>query len=252
VALRGTGTNTWDKFAPCNPEIHKFGDTCALLYIANDNFRQPPHPRNQRIGMAVAKSLDGPWHKVGRDGLILEIVTNTNHWTYGSQIVNPTLLPGGREIPSLLQIALSGSAGNGLRRGDCGPTRRPYRIMGEPLTTKGVTIEDGFVFAWQGKVCLISTDNHGSVTGIRGGGALWVSDDGLKFNPAWTQVAYDRIPAYYRDTIRSAWRKIYGADPKLERPKLLLEAGQPAWLYAPSGWNVTGGERTASIFCGSI
>ena len=42
----------------------------------------------------------------------------------------------------------------------------PYRISGEPLTTKGVMIEDGCAFAWQGKVCLISTDNDGGVTGI--------------------------------------------------------------------------------------
>jgi hypothetical protein len=41
-------------------------------------------------------------------------------------------------------------------------------------------------------------------------------------------------------------KKISGGDPKLERPKLLMEAGQSAWLYSPSGWNVTGGERTVN------
>ena len=40
-------------------------------------------------------------------------------------------------------------------------------------------------------------------------------------------------------------KKIYGGEPKLERPKVLMADGKPAWLYAPSGWNVTGGQRTA-------
>jgi lysophospholipase L1-like esterase len=100
------------------------------------------------------------------------------------------------------------------------------------------------VFDWRGKICLISTDNHGGVTGVRGGGALWVSNDGLRFEPAWTQCAYERIPAYFRGYDPAKARRIYGPDPKLERPKLLMERGAPAWLYAPSGWNVTGGART--------
>jgi hypothetical protein len=57
----------------------------------------------------------------------------------------------------------------------------PYRLPDEPLTRRDVTIEDGSVFQWRGKICLLTTDNHGQVTGIRGGGALWVSEDGLKF-----------------------------------------------------------------------
>lgn len=35
-----------------------------------------------------------------------------------------------------------------------------------------------------------------------------------------------------------------GGDPKFERPKVLSLNGRPAWLYAPSGWNVTGTDRT--------
>jgi len=44
VALRGTGTDTWDKYAPHNPEVRKFGDIYVLTYIANSDFHQPPHP----------------------------------------------------------------------------------------------------------------------------------------------------------------------------------------------------------------
>ena len=37
--------------------------------------------------------------------------------------------------------------------------------------------------------------------------------------------------------------KIYGNDPKLERPKVLTINNVPAYLYAPSGWNIFGGDR---------
>lgn len=64
----------------------KLGDTYALLYIANSNYRQPPHPLNQSIGMVVSKSLNGPWKKVGKTGLILKSSPDPKHWTYGMQV----------------------------------------------------------------------------------------------------------------------------------------------------------------------
>ena len=244
VALRGTGTDTWDKYAPHNPEVRKFGDTYVLTYIANSDFHQPPHPSNQRIGMAVSKSPNGPWRKVGKDGLILEPSADPKHWTFGSQVVNPTLIKVGGRYHLYFKSRCQGQPGTVYGVAIADRLEGPYQITGGPLTTKGVMIEDGFAFEWQGKVCLISTDNHGSVTGIRGGGALWVSEDGMIFNPAWTQVAYELIPDYFKGYDPKSVKKIYGIDPKIERPKLLMENGQPAWLYGPSGWNVTGGQRT--------
>jgi hypothetical protein len=117
-------------------------------------------------------------------------------------------------------------------------------MLEEPLTNPDVTIEDGSAFLWQDKVCLLTTDNHGQVTGRRGGGALWVSDDGIHFNPAWTQSGFGLITDYYKDYDPSKVTRIYGGDPKFERPKVLCENGVPAWLYASSGWNVFGGSRT--------
>ena len=113
----------------------------------------------------------------------------------------------------------------------CRPGRKPYCQN----STK-----------WNGKICLLTTDNHGKVTGIYGGGALWVSEDGMKFNPAWTQLGYDRIPAYYKEYDAQKVRRVYGRAAKLERPKVLMIDNQPAYLYAPSGWAVHGGSRTVS------
>lgn len=123
VAIKGTGEDTWDKYAPHNPEIKKVGDRYVLLYIAN-------------------------------------------------------------------------------------------------------------------------TDYHGQNTGIRGGGTLWKSTDGVTFDLKDAAVGYDRIPAYYPNYDPAKVVKIYGPDPKLERPKILMMDGRPAYLYAPGGWNVFGGDRT--------
>jgi hypothetical protein len=120
----------------------------------------------------------------------------------------------------------------------------PKSSLAKALVWEGVAIEKPSGFVWDGKICLLTTDNHGAVTGMRGRGALWVSDDGIHFKPEWTRLGFDRIPCYYANYDPARVKKIYGGDPKFERPKILCMDGHPAWLYAASGWNFTGGQRT--------
>lgn len=245
VVVQGSGrTGEWDAFAPHNPEIRRFGDTFALCYIANSDFHQPPHPLNQQIGMMVADSVHGPWRKAGGNGLILGPSPDPTHFSHGKQVVNPALLKVGDKFH--LYYKTRGDGGTLYALAIADKLTGPYRMLDEPLSTKGVFIEDGSAFLWDGKVCLLTTDNHGKVTGVRGGGALLVSDDGVHFNPEWTQLGFDRIPAYYAGYDPGRVKKVYGGDPKFERPKVLCLDGRPAWLYAPSGWNVTGGQRTVN------
>ena len=244
--LQGTGQKgDWDAYAPHNPEVKKFGNTYALLYIANSNYHQPPHPFNQSIGMVVSKSLYGPWKKVGKNGLILSSSKDPKHWTYGMQVVNPTIINFKGKFLLYFKSRSKKYRGSVYAVAISDKLEGPYSLPDQPLTNRDVTIEDGSVFLWDGKVCLLTTDNHGQVTGIRGGGALWVSSDGVSFNPKWTQVGYYRIPAYLKNYDPKKVRRIYGQDPKLERPKILMIQGRPAYLYAPSGWAVHGGNRTA-------
>jgi hypothetical protein len=246
VVLQGTRRDgDWDAYAPHNPEVKKFGDRYALVYIANSDYRQPPHPLNQSIGMVVSTSLDGPWHKVGQNGLVLDDSPDANHWTHGMQVVNPAITQVGDKFLLYFKSRVKGHRGAVYAVAVAERLEGPYRLPDQPLTSRDVTIEDGSVFQWDGKVCLLTTDNHGQVTGIRGGGALWVSGDGLKFNPGWTQLGYDRIPAYFHGYDAGKVKRVYGHDPKLERPKVLMLNGRPAYLYAPSGWAVHGGPRTA-------
>jgi hypothetical protein len=103
VALRGTGEDTWDRYAPCNSLIQEVDGQFVLLYVANPvgvSRGMGAHSRTQRIGMATSTSLDGPWERVGQDGLILSPSDDPKHWTHRVQVVNPAFLkhPSGKYL----------------------------------------------------------------------------------------------------------------------------------------------------------
>jgi hypothetical protein len=243
IALQGTGKETWDKYAPHNPEIKKVGNQYVLLYIGNTDYHQPPHPANQSIGMAISSSLYGPWQKVGNNGQILN-VEDPSKWNYHSRngAVNPAFLT----LNNQYYLYFKSTGKDGLQYGlaTSDKLEGPYTITERPVTANHGTLEDGTVFSYDGYIYLLTTDNHGKNTGIRGGGTLWKSKDGITFDIADATIGYDRIPAYYSKYDPEKVVKIYGPDPKLERPKILMIDGKPAYLYGPSGWNVFGGERT--------
>jgi hypothetical protein len=244
VAAKSTGkTGQWDAFAPHNPEIKRFGQTYTLVYIANSDYRQPPHPLNQSIGMMTAKSPYGPWTKVGKNGQILD--DKKGHFSEGRQVVNPALIRVGKRFFLYYKTAMvQGGKWRtvfGLAIAD--RLEGPYVHQPKPVTTEGVVIEDASVFEWDGKVCLLTTDNHGLVTGMAGALALWVSEDGLDFRQDWIQLGMRCFPDYLPDYNPKKVKRIYGGMPKPERPKVLMVNGKPAYLYVGSGWIYDGSPR---------
>lgn len=243
VAIKGTGKETWDKYAPHNPEIKKVGDTYVLLYIGNTDYSQPPHPANQSIGMALSKSPYGPWKKVGVDGQILDDEDPTK-WNYHSRcgVVNPTFLA----VNNKFYLYFKTIGKDGLKYGLAisENLEGPYLITDKPVTSNEGTLEDGTVFFYKDHIYLLTTDNHGHNTGIRGGGTLWKSKDGINFNLEDATIGYQQLYTYYKDYDLEKVVKIYGGDPKLERPKILMINGKPSYLYGPGGWNFFGGDRT--------
>ena len=238
VVLTGTGKKTWDKCGIHNPAIHKVGDKYALLYISNDNYKQPPHPKNQKIGMLIADNLNGPWKKVGKDGCILSPSSNPDHWTNnaGNGVVNPALLvhPKG----GYLLYFKSNKAKMGVAFAE--HIEGPYVMYPEPVTRNNLAIEDGYAFIWKDKICLLTTDNHGILN--EGGGILWSSDDGITFDRK--EAGFYPFEYYVgKDRLKNA-KGIYGKMPKFERPQALMENGEPAWLYVPSGFNMNGDDHT--------
>jgi len=242
VVVRGTGTGTWDKNSAHNPQIKKFGDTYALLYISNNQEPDANNTATQRIGMLISKSPYGPWTKAGTDGMILQPSGDSSHWTYHSRsgVTNPSLM---RHKNGKFYLYFK-SAGAKMGVAIADSLEGPYTLYDQPVTKSNRTIEDGYAFYYKGKIALLTTDNHGIIE--KGGGILWLSDDGLNFNDH--ERGFYTIQDY--TTFDPAKMKEYyvkGIPPKFERPQLLFNRkGKPAYLYVPSGTNIFGGGGTAS------
>jgi hypothetical protein len=241
VALTGTNKDTWDKCSVHNPAIHKVGKEFVLLYIGNNNPEQPPHPSNQFIGMALSKNLNGPWKRIGKDGRILSPPENPNFWNFKASngVNNPAFLqhPDGGFF--LYFKSQGGKMGLAFAENLTGP----YVQLPFPVTSNSQAVEDGYAFILNKKFCLLTTDNHGQIE--KGGGILWKSDDGIHF--------YEKEQGFYpvgkylnKEKLKNAINHYAGNIIKFERPQVLLIDSQPAYLYAPSGYNLFGGNSTAS------
>ncbi len=240
VALTGTGKDTWDKFGAHNPTIHKIGDKYYLFYIGNNNPERPAHPSNQCIGLAVSENLNGPWKRVGENGLILSPPQNPDYWNYKptNGVNNPAFLqhPDGGYF--LYFKSQDGKMGVAISENPEGP----YVQLPLPVTRNNQAVEDGYVFVMDGEICLLTTDNHGLIE--KGGGILWRSDDGIHF--AEKEQGYFPFTKYISEKHTQIATQIYGSMIKLERPQVLILDSKPAYLYAPSGFNIYGGESTVS------
>ena len=243
ITLSGTGKDTWDKYGVCNPAVHKVGDQYVLFYISNDNPKQPYHPSNQKIGMAIADNIYGPWKRIGKDGLVLSLPKNKKYWNYKARngVNNPALLqhPNG----SFFLYFKSKKARMGLAISE--NIEGPYVQIPFPVTANDRNIEDGYAFMYKGKFALLTTDNHGIIE--EGGGILWLSDDGINFNEY--KKGFHRMDDYtYVDKQKKTVH--YGPEnigySKFERPQLLLIDGEPKYLYVSSGHNIYGGNSPVS------
>lgn len=238
VVLQGTGQSTWDKCGVHNPAIYKVDNRYVLLYISNDDYRQPPHPANQKIGMLISDSLYGPWRKVGKDGCILSPSENPAHWTYHATngVVNPALLP--HPKGGFLLYFKSNNARMGVAFAE--NVEGPYVMYPEPVTKNGKAIEDGYAFLYENRICLLTTDNHGIVE--EGGGILWKSDNGIEFSDY--ESGFHRMESYLSGDSLKNMKINYGSCAKFERPQVLMKDGIPDYLYVPSGANIKGGNET--------
>jgi hypothetical protein len=244
VSLTGTGKNTWDKSAVHNPAIHQVGDQYVLLYIGNDNPKQPPHPSNQHIGMAVSKSLYGPWKRIGTEGRILSPSANPKYWDNKAQngVNNPAFLqhPGGGFF-----LYFKSSDGKSAKMGlaIAETLEGPYVQLPFPVTQNEQTVEDGYAFMLNGKFCLLTTDNHGLIE--KGGGILWKSNDGIHFTEK-EKGFYPVVKYLGKEKLKNAVNHYFGSVIKFERPQILMIDNKPAYLYVTSGYHFFGGKSTAS------
>ena len=246
TVLKGSGAEgSWRKEGTHNVTAVRIPDgRYALLFIANSHGTKG-FPANQKIGMMLAPHLDGPWTFAGKDGLVLDVPADAGVWSHDSAVGvnNPTLLPMPDGRCFLYYKAMKKGRGEVRRMGVAIADRveGPYRFEKEPLTANEGTIEDGFAFRLHGEICLLVTDCHG--TG-NGGGMIYRSRDGLRFDPVPVR-AYEAVDHYLK-----RWPKpAPGWSPwVLQRPALLLDrSGMPTHLFAPCGTPPEGKTGTSTF-----
>jgi len=232
----------WNYFGIHNPCIKKVDGKYVLFFIANSNKDGKSIPGNQTIGMTMADSVSGPWSEPGQ---VLTPSDDPDHWTCqsGNGVCNPAFIKGldGRYY----LYYKSAHARYGVAVAD--KLEGPYIHHPESVTKNDKTIEDATACVWNGKVCLVTTDNHGTIQ--RGGGLLWQSDDGLSFGPptrAYCTLDRHVSQERYPRTHSAKGKRIKGYS-KMVRPQILMEDGRPAWLYAPSTACYQGRQHTDNL-----
>lgn len=233
VVLPARGAQFWDGLCTHNPTIHKFGNQYFLYYMGNtgDGKNTPglnwTHRNNQRIGVAVADTLSGPWRRFDAP-----IIGSTPGYFDALCCANPSVVarPAGGFLMVYKAVADKGEMPFGGPVTHCvalsdSPTG-PFKKQPEPIFQKtGVHFpaEDPFVWVQNGRYFAVVKDFGGHFTGAGQSLALFESGDGLHW-----QVAKNPL-------VSGLEVKLAGGGLQklklLERPQLLIENGVPTALY---------------------
>ncbi|QYY35277.1 glycoside hydrolase family protein [Ruficoccus sp. ZRK36] len=235
VVLPARGPDYWDGSMTHNPSIARAKDGTWLLYytgtqkehregvaenteaikldkISTDEREARAH-RNQRIGLATAPEITGPWTRLNQP--ILE--PRLDCWD-SLMVTNPA--PCVEADGSLLLLYKSVLyRGDKMHLGVCRAQdyHGPYqRLSDEPILTFGGRddVEDPFVWVEGGRYHSIMKDVKGGIGGHPGGGIYVQSDDGVNWRLTQDVHAYSRT-IRWQDGTRTV-------QDFLERPGLIL------------------------------
>lgn len=241
------GEDHWDGMMTHNPTVHRYGNQFLLFYTGttfdasqltygpiSDALRTTAR-RNQRIGLAIADSPAGPWHRP--DGPCLDV--RPGHWdALITTNAAPCILPGGEIL--LLYKSTTVDAGPiqyGVAWAES--LELPFERIGPdaPITFEdaGIAYEDAYVWRQGDQFHMIFKDITGRLTGELYAGAEAVSRDGITWKLASSPKAYSRRVEWTdgRTTVQGAF----------ERPQLLLQDGVPTHLFAATGDGPGGFQR---------
>ncbi len=243
VVLPARGPEYWDGRSTHNPQIVKWQGNYILYYMGTthpfldvapgekygfDDPRCVVARANKRIGMAVAKSVFGPWQRL--DAPIL----STRPGKFDSFLVsNPA--PCIRKDGSVLLVykarAYLREPQNGYYHGDMtlgvATAERfdgTYHVMSEqPLFAANVHVEDPFVWETKQGYAMIAKDMRGNICGEKHGGILATSEDGLHWTVHEGVKAYSKLILWDDGT--------YQVMGNLERPFMLFQDGVPTHMF---------------------
>ena len=238
LALRGSGTGTWDRHMIHNPTVLRAGGKYHLYYTGTQgNERWAPGVKlatdedywvcrnNQRIGVAVADSPDGPWTRM--DHPLIDV--SPSGWD-SLITTNPTVTatPDGRFLMVYKAAGpgaqRTGRVVHGVAFADS--PLGPFQKCPDPVfthTEADFPAEDPYVWHQDDRYYAILKDMQGVFTKAGKSLALFESPDGIAWRLAEHPLA---------STLEIPWA---GGDPepvkRLERPQLYIENGRPAVLF---------------------
>jgi len=234
VALPARGKEYWDGLCTHNPTVLRIGGRYYLYYMGNtgDGVVQQPlnwtHRNNQRIGVAVAESPNGPWQRF--DKPIVDVSPNDDA-PDSLVVTNPSVAvrPDGgvlmvyKAVGKQRPMPFGGPVVHRVATADqpTGPFRKHPQLV---FAKEGVMFaaEDPFIWNDGRRYWAVVKDNAGNFTGRGYSLALFQSADGFD----WKLAPHPLVT-----TPEVTWVD-RGRQPltALERPQLLFENGRPAVL----------------------
>lgn len=239
VALPARGEAYWDGLCTHNPTVHKFGNKYYLYYMGNTGNGETPstpgnpvlnpvHRNNQRIGVAVADSPNGPWKR--SDVPLIDVSPEADAMN-ALMVSNPSVAkrPDGGY---LMVYKAVGKKKEGIWGGPVvhcvatadhptGPFEKHDRPVFE-AAGHDFPAEDPFIWYQGGKYRAIVKDMHGAFTDAGRSLVAFESKTGFDWELAAT-------PLVSKLEIKWADGNTQKVD-HLERPQLYLENGEAVAL----------------------
>lgn len=223
----------WDSTTCHNPLIQKVGDTYYLFYMGNANGKTD----TKRIGIATAKSLDGPWERSDSPALMPgEDGAWDDHCT-----TNPAFVEGDDGKYWLFykswntkEYEQASGAVRGNRKYGLAKAEHPLgpyiKVSDDPVIDfsgrpNNAQLEDAFVWKEAGTYYMIARDmgfyNHEF-------GLILSSAEGVHWSEP--KISYLDMKSYVQEDKPPGHLKRFG---RLERPMLLLDKdkGTPRYLF---------------------
>ncbi|MBK1878947.1 glycoside hydrolase family protein [Pelagicoccus mobilis] len=243
VALPIRGAEYWDGLCTHNPTVHEFDGKYYLYYMGNTGdgkvVGEPgnvklnwTHRNNQRIGVAVADSPNGPWT---RSDVPLIDVSEGDDSLDALMVSNPSVT----KRPDGGYLMVYKAVGKKIKRISGGPVVHcvatsdsptgPFVKYDKPVfEAKGheFPAEDPFIWYQDGKYRAIVKDMHGAFTDAGQSLVLFDSEDGFDWNLAENPLVSDLKINWADGNVQKVKH--------LERPQLYLENGKPVALLCAS------------------
>lgn len=240
IALPRRGREHWDGWCTHNPTVHKFGDKYYLYHMGNTGDGKQIgvpgkhklnwlHRNNQRIGVAVADTPQGPWKRFTTP--LIDVGTEKDDWD-SLMTSNPSVCqrPDGGYLLVYKAVGKQFPAPNGGPVVHCiatsdSPTG-PFTKHEDPVFTfegERFPAEDPYIWYQSGKYrAIVKRIKHISKKRVFSL-VHYDSEDGFDWRPAkYHEISQREITWDDGETQRFD---------HLERPQVLIENGKPVVLY---------------------